>query len=661
MSEGKICWDFPLLGTGNKSGSNIAAITMFKGAGIMDGIGRENGQNSCDAKDKELGVNTPVRIQFVLKEIVKNDYPEVFDGYAEAVKNCREYWEKNPNSTQQIMDFISNIEKSLAKDIIPMLVVRDFNTTGLNGVNARDDEKSFWDLLVNTEGISVKQDKDSAGSYGIGKNAPFAYSGLNLIFYNTLAKDGGRAFEGVTRLVTSQRDYNGEMRPTQPIGKYLKLLDTFTGVPILPEDDCKIAKHEAFKREAGQFGTDVGVVGFKINDYPEWEKSLAVSMIKNFIMAINDGKLVAEIKSNEVDYSISADTIKHFLYDEFADEEQLKYTRQIYETITEPDMEPINYSIAEENDLTIYVKYKDSYSGSLSRFRSGGMLINTTTGDVYPHFSVVVVANTVGEKKLSETLKLSEPPQHTEWKAKNITDNRTLHNLAARYIREIGKKVIEVLNKYDDGESTNILDSGIGGYLPDTSKEGGGEEGNDELKTDVKIQKITSSTGDVLYDKSVISGDKAQGGDTGKKAHKVGKKKRRKKTGGKIKVVSGPGDQNGVTKGDGKVRFKVPNITDHRTFYCGNGEYRLFIESPTAYEKVYVKYSAGRDDDKEDSVNVSSYRIGEEISDASQKGYVGPISLKQGENEVFVKFSNDEMLALVPVFTMEVGDEKQLD
>lgn len=28
---GNVCWDFPLLGNGNESGSNIAAITMFKG------------------------------------------------------------------------------------------------------------------------------------------------------------------------------------------------------------------------------------------------------------------------------------------------------------------------------------------------------------------------------------------------------------------------------------------------------------------------------------------------------------------------------------------------------------------------------------------------------------------------------------------------------
>ena len=61
-------------------------------------------------------------------------------------------------------------------------------------------------------------------------------------------------------------------------------------------------------------------------------------------------------------------------------------------------------------------------------------------------FSVVIVVNDVGEMDLSKTLREAEPPQHTEWKAKNITDNRDLHNRAARYIRNIGKEIQKALD-----------------------------------------------------------------------------------------------------------------------------------------------------------------------------------------------------------------------
>ena len=68
-----------------------------------------------------------------------------------------------------------------------------------------------------------------------------------MICYNTLATDGGIAFEGVARLATSTREYEGTLRKTQPIGKYLFLENIFTGRPILPEDNCEFASIDAFK------------------------------------------------------------------------------------------------------------------------------------------------------------------------------------------------------------------------------------------------------------------------------------------------------------------------------------------------------------------------------------------------------------------------------
>lgn len=291
---GQVCWDFPLLGTGNQSGNNIAAITMFKGSGIMDGLAREVCQNSLDAKDKELPLDTPVKVSFELSYIKKSDY-SMFEGYKVALESSIDYWRTSPLSTPKIMEFLENVRSALNEEEIPVLVMSDYNTVGLNGVGASETEKSFWNLLVNTEGISIKQDDNSAGSFGIGKNAPFAYSALNLVFYNTLAKDGGRAFEGVARLVTTQKEYKGKMRLTQPIGKYLYLEDEYTGRPILPTDESPIANIDAFRRT--EIGTDVAVVGFKLNDYTDWEKLTSVAIIKNFILAIMNGKLDVTVKS----------------------------------------------------------------------------------------------------------------------------------------------------------------------------------------------------------------------------------------------------------------------------------------------------------------------------------------------------------------------------
>jgi len=656
---GNICWDFPLLGTGNESGSNIAAITMFKGSGVMDGLAREVCQNSLDAKNEKLDDTIPVVVSFELHNIRKKDYT-MFEGYEEAIKNSRDYWDNSPHKTDEMISFLESIEQSLSHENIPILVMSDYNTTGLRGVNAGDSEKSFWNLLVNTEGISIKENKSSAGSYGIGKNAPFAYSGLNLVFYNTLAIDEGRAFQGVARLATTRREYNGTMRKTAPIGKYLYLEDEFTGRPILPIDECHLASHAAFKRESNEIGTDVAVFGFKENDYPDWEKLITTAIIKNFILSLYNNKLKVEVKSDNAEYEINKSSLESLLYGELKNESSLKYTRQIYETITKYDKK-VDFKIAEDDDLSIYVKYSETYSQSLSRFRSTGMLINTTTNDVLPHFSVVIVVNDVGDRELSSTLRKSEPPQHTEWKAKNITDNRQLYNLALKYIRAIGKAVQEVLDDCDRVDFIEKVDGGIGSYLPDTTREADNNEMLDGLMTDVKVKQISKYDGRVIFNRSYITANGAEGDPKDGGAIKAGAKKRKKRKKKKVTPVEPNSKRKkGVSSGSGKVKVINPNITDHRTFYLGGNKYRLFVDCPQDYSNLFIQYHASRDDLSTDieALEVTSVKVNNDPVINVDDDIIGPIRFFKGDNFAHIEFKNSEIMAVSPVFTVEVQNEE---
>lgn len=657
---GQICWDFPLLGSGNESGSNIAAITMFNvGAGVMDSLAREVCQNSLDAKNKKLAADIPVRVKFELQYVKQGEF-SMFAGYAEAINRSREYWENSPLKNDDIMAFLDYIECALSKEMVPVLVMSDYNTTGLRGVNASENEKSFWNLLVNTEGISIKEDKNSAGSYGIGKNAPFAYSALNLVFYNTLATDGGRAFEGVARLATTTRECGGKKRKTQPIGKYLFLENEYDWRPILPEDKCSLADLPMFERSDGEFGTDVAVFGFKEEEYSDWELMLASAVIKNFVIAIKDGKLEVVIKSEKCKYEISQNNIAEYLFDEFKEVPELKYTRQIYKTLLEYDKK-VDVQIAEKDDLTIFVKYSETYSQSLSRFRSTGMLINTTTGDVLPHFSVVIIVNDVGEGKLSTTLRAAEPPQHTEWRAKHVKNNETLKNRAGRYIRAIAKEVDKVLDAFDPVNVESIVDAGLGSYLADETSDKKLGEGTDGLITDVKVSKITRQDGRVVYDSSYESATGATGKPVEGNAFKAGDKKRQKRRKKKLKpVIPGEGNKKGVAPGSGKVRVINPDVTDHRTFYLGGNRYRLFAECSKEYDNFYIQYFATRDDmsiDK-DPLVIKSIKINDLPSLAVNSTKAGPFKVSSGDNTIHVEFENHELMAVTPVFTAEVKNEK---
>ena len=647
-----ICWDFPLLGSSSKRGTNDAAITMFKGSGDMDGLAREVCQNSLDARRKELPVEEPVTVKFSLINIKRDDF-DMFSGFAEAVAGARSYWENNPLGNKDISEFLDNVEHALEAEEIPVLVMSDYGTTGLNGVYPKPNEVSYWDLLLNTEGISIKPDSNSAGSFGIGKNAPFAYSSLNMVFYNTYATDGGRAFQGVTHLVTTQRDVAGQPRPASDTGKYLFMEDEYSWRPILPSDNCTLAGIDAFERV--EYGTDVAVFGFKKHLYEDWEKQIAVALMKNFVMAIMDGKLEAVVESPDASYTINSDTLEDLLFSSFRDEIQLKYTRQIYETIK--DGSKTLAKIAEDGDLTIYMRYEDRYSQSLSRFRSTGMLINTTTNDCLPHFSVVVVVNDVGDQLLSETLRAAEPPQHTEWKGKWIVDNQPLRNRAYKYIRGIRNAVQSVLDEFERADIADSMDAGIGGYIPDATDQTGLGEGSDGLRVDIKINAINGKDGRSLYSSQYQSGATSTGTSVDSPAVKAGDKKHRKKTKKKIPVVKpGAGGSSGVSPAKGKVRIATPEIVDHRTFLVGGTKYKLHVETEKAYENVYIRYSAGREDNGEDSLQIRDYKQEGKPLVTGPLDQIGPVGLNVGSNDFYIDFVDEEILAVVPVFTMEVRD-----
>ena len=646
-----VCWDFPLLGSNSLRGTNDAAITMFKGSGDMDGLAREVCQNSLDARRRDLPDDEPVTVKFSEIYIKKSDF-DMFSGYEEALVGAQEYWDESPLRNEDITSFLESVEASLVADEIPVLVMSDFGTTGLNGVARKPGETSFWDLLVNTEGISIKQDNSSAGSFGIGKNAPFAYSSLNLVFYNTFATDGGRAFQGVTHLVTTQREIARKKLPASDTGKYLFMEDEYTWRPILPSDECPLAGIDVFARS--EYGTDVAIFGFKEDLCKDWEKQIAVALLKNFVMAIMDGKLRAAVESLSCRYEVSKDTLEGLLFQSFKDEPQLKYTRQIYETVKGGSK--TETKIAEEGDLTIYARYEDGYSQSFSRFRSTGMLINTTTSDCLPHFSVVVVVNDAGECRLSRALRQAEPPQHTEWRGK-WAKTQTAKNRANRYIRAIRAEVQKVLDEFEQMDVVDSIDAGIGGYIPDTTDKTGLGEGSDGLKTDVKIRTIVTEDGCFLYGNQYQNAATSAGTAIDFPAVKAGKKRRQKKTKKKIAAVNPDrGQKIGVSPSKGQVRIVTPSIIDHRTFLVGGTKYKLHVSSDRDYENVYVRYSAGREDNGEDALQILSYKQEGQPPVRGSFDRIGPITLQKGSNSIFIDFVDKEVLAVMPTFTMEVRD-----
>lgn len=292
MPNNKFDWRFPILDGGKRQGINDSGIATFAGSELYNNLAREICQNSLDARDPKS--NSPVLVTFSLKQLYKNNfYPIV--GLEKALKSCKEYW--NSFDDQKLNSFLKEAFATLSTDNIDVLVISDYNTMGLNGSKTRT---GAWDALTGSNGVSFKN-SGSQGSFGIGKNAPYACSSLRTVFYNTYSKeDGEYAFQGVTSLVTH---LNSDGDETQGCGFYYNVLDK---KPIFKSDNCQDI--QIFNRD--KYGTDIIILGFKKND--NWKNDIKYAIVKNFFIAILNSKLIVKIDDLEINSSSIKKIIRWF-------------------------------------------------------------------------------------------------------------------------------------------------------------------------------------------------------------------------------------------------------------------------------------------------------------------------------------------------------------
>ena len=184
-------WCFPSSDGGEIQGLNNSGIETFNDNPIKS-LAREICQNSLDAALKD---KTAI-VEFKTFIIDNDDFPNK-EGFYEILSRCHDYSKnsRNPKTPQFFQNAISRLEGKK----ITMLRISDFNTTGLKG--------SDWDNLVNSSGTSEKAE-GKGGSFGIGKNAPFACSEFRTVFYSTLNLDNEKRSKGVARLISFKLGIN---------------------------------------------------------------------------------------------------------------------------------------------------------------------------------------------------------------------------------------------------------------------------------------------------------------------------------------------------------------------------------------------------------------------------------------------------------------------
>ena len=633
-----INWRFPPLSGGTRQGYTNNDIEAFKGEELMDNLAREVCQNSLDAKVPTI--DAPVRVVFELKQIPTAAYA-VFGEYKTCIDGCRRYWGDSMDS--KLSRFLDDAEEMLARPTIPVLVAGDYNTRGLRGSRTRALD-SPWEALTGADGVSVKSTETSGGSFGIGKNAPFACSALSMVFYNTFAEDHENAFIGVARMATL---LNNENRETQRVGRYQKNDDeNEQWTPIFAEDSD--AFRDLFQRE--EQGSDVIVAGF--NQEANWMDRITKAAIKNFFVAISENKLVVELKENGRVRTIDAAHLTQIIAD-FAEDREMVITSQLYKAFTEPDKkEPL--SVLEPNDAEVYIKADSSFGRTIGHFRDTGMLIYLKSRRIFQHYAAVFV---VRGEALGELLRATEPARHNQWDYTRITGSsdaeKSKRKLARDSIRTIDDTILSLIKSQFEVATEDTVDAaGVGEYLPDELDGlGGASIGDDILKAKIKIGKVKTIEG--RTGTITVTAKKEEGAEKKGEVHNEKDNPNPPPPKPRPPKPVEPDDptddpKEGAAPGKGTKTVTVPNLSAQRAFPINSsmGLYKIVIKPTESYQNLFVSCSALGEDGKADALEMETFTYnGSSI--AIKDGKAGPLKVEAGVPAVFfVKFTSKEKMVL---------------
>lgn len=632
----KIGWRFPPLSGGTRQGYTNNDIEVFKGNELIDNLAREICQNSLDAHID--GSDDPVKAVFELKYFPRVEY-DVFSQYEDCLKGCRRYWGDEMDS--KLSRFVKHAEDALQDEEIPVLIAGDYNTKGLSGSHSGK-LSSSWEALTGSDGVSVKSDDNSAGSYGIGKNAPFACSSLSMVFYNTLAEDDESAFIGVARLATL---LNNDNKPTQRVGKYQNNdEENENWLPIFDSDPNNF--RDCFVRT--ERGTDVIIIGF--TQSVNWIKNVTQAVLKNFFVAISEGKLIVELKDANDHEVIDAASLSQLFTDLSFDNQEMIAASQLYKAFKNPDCKK-EISVLEENDVEVYIKSDSSYKRTIANFRATGMLVGTYYRRIFQHYAAVVI---VRGAELGELLKDTEPPRHNRWDYKQIdSSDREKRKKARDAIRTIDEAVLTFLKEQFEVVIEDTVDAaGVGEYLPDDLDGLGGQsEGDDILKVKVKIEKVKTNRAKQGTTTQVGVQDEgtAQEGDVrNDDTNPTPLPPRPRPPKPIIDDPEDPDPQPGARPGKGTKTVSTPYLSGQRAFPISSsqGLYKIVIKPAENYGNLYVECFALGEDGKTDPLDMESFTYnGTSIN--IENGKAGPVSVTADTPAIFfARFARKEKMKL---------------
>jgi hypothetical protein len=393
---------------GENEGLGDAGIETFTDDPYAS-CGREAGQNSRDA-----AATLPVRMTFDMLKVPTCEIPGQAD-LRSAVDSCLD-----AATQEKDRDFFEQAEKILEDPNVKILRIADFNTRGLVGPS--DQEGTPFHSLLKGAGVSSKESETSGGSFGIGKNASFAVSDLQTVFYSTCYEDeGGEHFaaQGKVRLV-SHVDAGGQKRRATA---YWGNPDGY--IAVTDEDDVP----EWMRRN--EPGTSIFSVGFR--EDKGWSHHIAYSLLSNFFYAVHRGDMVFEVDDGSI--RINQNTVEP-LFDEpdirgaaesAGQTDALDFAKNLYTCLVSPETEVVEVTVEDLGAVRFHILVREGMPKRVGIVRNGMLITRSLEhfGDRLERFAgsreFIALVEPVSDSA-SKLMKTLENPKHDSFSAQRISD-----------------------------------------------------------------------------------------------------------------------------------------------------------------------------------------------------------------------------------------------
>ena len=559
-------WKFLSRGHGETEGFSNGSLAEFKG-NPLQALAREICQNSLDAAD---GSGKPVVVEFQKYYMNISDFPGM-DSMNDVISACEKFWHKKADVNTNT--FLRQARRCLDDKSGKFTVLRisDYNTTGVSGAFS-DEDITPWGSLVKGNAFSVKADtKNAAGSYGIGKAAPFVCSYFQTIFYRSYDMDDVQASLGVARLMAHESIEavpEGEDPVRRSVGYF--------GSDSAGKPASGFKELDKLNVRSSQ-GTDIFIPGFTSATTDDtWVKEVLREIVDNFLYSIYIGKLEIHIGSRTLNKA-NLGSMLDFIGS--------KDASMFYNVIRDnPNVTEVIKPFHNLGQLRLRLLYGPELNKKVLVVRNSGMKI-ARISSLPRQIQYTGFLELQGDD-LNDYFRRMENPSHNAWEPKRHPEPTN----ARKYKEEVETWVIETISQkllemcgdetlINTGDCFNFSENT--GSLSEGAKKEKITDETDKVETEAYIPATHSGVKLSIRDEGRTSSSKKVAGRDDPDGEDIGHRHRSgKKPGGQPKgrnVTIDPTGPDSVNVGEGGKSRVVP--VSARIISRADGTKRLVFEA----------------------------------------------------------------------------------